>query len=127
MTIGPDLGGRVERVADDQRVHGLGEARAELVGHGSTTMNRLAAMHDWPLFCTRAVTAVRTAASRSADGSTMKGSEPPSSSTLFLSACAGRRRPPTCRRRSLPVSVTAAIRGSSMSVGDVLATRRTGW
>ena len=26
----------------------------------STTMNRLAAMHDCPLFCTRAVTAVRT-------------------------------------------------------------------
>ena len=34
----------------------------------STTMNRLAAMHDCPLFCTRAVTAVRTHASRSAEG-----------------------------------------------------------
>ena len=33
-----------------------------------TTMNRLAAMHDCPLFCTRAVTAVRTHASRSAEG-----------------------------------------------------------
>ena len=52
----------------------------------STTMNRLAAMHDWPLFCTRAVTAVRTASSRSALASTTKGSDPPSSSTVFFSA-----------------------------------------
>jgi hypothetical protein len=52
----------------------------------STTMNRFAAMHDWPLLTIRAATAVSTARSRSADGVTMNGSEPPSSSTVFLSA-----------------------------------------
>ena len=61
------------------------EAGQELVATSSTTMNRLAAMHDCPLFCTRALTAVRTQVSRSAEGSTMNGSEPPSSSTLFFS------------------------------------------
>ena len=80
----------------------------------STTMKRLAAMQDWPLFCTRAVTAVRTAASRSAEASTMKGSEPPSSSTVFLRAspAAAATDMPA---GSLPVSVTAAMRGSWMS------------
>ncbi len=77
----------------------------------STTMNRLAAMHDCPLFWTRAVTAVRTAASRSAVAVTTKGSEPPSSSTVFFSA-----RPAAdatdMPAYSLPVSVTAAMRGS---------------
>ena len=38
-------------------------------------MKRLAAMQDCPLFCTCAVTAVRTQASRSADGNTMNGSD----------------------------------------------------
>ena len=47
-------------------------------------MKRLAAMQDWPLLIVRALTAVRTAASRSALGITMNGSLPPSSSTVFL-------------------------------------------
>ena len=87
-------------------------------------MKRLAAMHDWPLFCTRAVTAVRTATSRSAEGSTMNGSEPPSSSTLFFNACpavAATDMPAF----SLPVRVTAAIRGSSMIAAmSLLSTKR---
>src|SRR5271156_1526777 len=48
------------------------------------TMNRFAAIQDWPLFCTRAVTAVLTASSRSTDGITMNGSLPPSSITAGL-------------------------------------------
>ncbi len=50
------------------------------------TMNRSAAMHDWPLFIVRAVTAVRTAARTSAEGSTMHGSDPPSSRTAFFTS-----------------------------------------
>jgi len=56
----------------------------------------------------RAVTAVFTAASRFAEGITTKGSEPPSSSTVFLSAAPARAasaRPAS----SLPVRVTARI------------------
>ena len=48
----PDVRARVERVADHQRVHRLDEPGQELVGTSSTTMKRLAAMHDCPLFCT---------------------------------------------------------------------------
>ena len=85
----------------------------------STTMKRLAAMHDCPLFCTRAVTAVRTVDSMSADGRTMNGSEPPSSSTLFFSAPPA-AEPTEMPARSLPVRVTAAIRGSSISAATSL-------
>ena len=52
----------------------------------STTMKRLAAMQLWPAFWKRASTATLAAASRSASSSTMNGSEPPSSSTVFLRA-----------------------------------------
>ena len=62
------------------------------------TMNRLAAMHDWPLFCTAAGDGgLATASSRSADGSTMNGSLPPSSSTDLLDLAAGDGAPPTAR------------------------------
>ena len=47
-------------------------------------MNRFAAMHDCPLLTIRARMAVFTAASMSAEGMTINGSLPPSSSTLFL-------------------------------------------
>ena len=68
----------------------------------SWTMNRLAAMQDWPVFCTRASTPTGMARSRSAEGSTMNGSLPPSSSTTFLPtapACAadGTARHRRCR------------------------------
>lgn len=75
------------------------------------TMNRFAAMQDWPLFCTRAVTAVLAASSRSAEGITMNGSLPPSSSTVGLissPAMAATDWP----AGSLPVRVAAATRGS---------------
>ena len=47
-------------------------------------MNLFAAMQDCPSFWTRALTAVLTASSRSADGITMNGSLPPSSITVGL-------------------------------------------
>ncbi len=75
------------------------------------TMNRLAAMQDWPLFWTRAVTAVFTAATTSAEGITMYGSLPPSSRTVFLissPATEATDRP----AGSLPVRVAATTRGS---------------
>ena len=78
----------------------------------SDTMKRLAAMHDCPLLTTRALTAVSIAADMSALGITMNGSLPPSSRTVFLicrPAAAAMWRP-AC---SLPVSDTAATRGSS--------------
>ena len=71
-------------------------------------------MQDWPLLIVRALTAVRTAASRSALGITTNGSLPPSSSTLFLMtlpAALATWLPALV----LPVSVTAATRGSSMT------------
>ena len=59
-------------------------------------MKRLAAMQDWPLFRQRAWCATSAARSRSAEGMTMNGSLPPSSSTDFLTtspAIDGHRRP----------------------------------
>jgi len=78
-------------------------------------MNRLAAMQLWPAFCTRASTPTLAAFSRSALGITMNGSDPPSSSTTFLMlrpAASPMLRPAP----SLPVSVAAAMRGSSSSL-----------
>ena len=75
------------------------------------TIKRLAAMQDCPLLTTRAWTAIFTARSISALGITMKGSLPPSSSTVFLicrPACDATAMP----AGSLPVSVAAAIRWS---------------
>jgi hypothetical protein len=77
-------------------------------------MNRFAAMHDWPVLIIRARTAVSSAVLKSALGITIKASLPPSSSTLFLicRAAALATSPPA---RSLPVSVTALTRGSSIT------------
>ena len=47
-------------------------------------MKRLALMQDWPLFSRRAKVPTRAAAATSAEGMTMNGSLPPSSSTTFL-------------------------------------------
>ena len=80
----------------------------------ATTMKRLAAMHDCPLFCTRPVTAIGMVRSMSADEAMMKGSEPPSSRTHFLRtdpAAAATDWPAA----SEPVRVTAAIRGSAIT------------
>ena len=89
-------------------------------------MKRLAAMHDWPLLNVRDLTAVATACARSADGMTMKGSLPPSSSTVFFSARPARlatSRP----ARSLPVSVTAATRSSSRIAGTCSTSISSAW
>jgi hypothetical protein len=79
----------------------------------SSTMKRLAAMQLWPLFTVRPATAPAAVRSRSASASTTNGSDPPSSSTVFLSA-----RPAACATAtpaaSLPVSETAAIAGSAI-------------
>ena len=80
----------------------------------SSTMKRLAEMQLWPVFEKRALAAAAAARSMSVSASTMKGSEPPSSSTCFFMAR------PACAATSLPtavepVSVTAAMRGSSIS------------
>ncbi len=77
-------------------------------------MNRFAALQAWPLFSSRAPTASSTVASRSSVLSRMNGSEPPSSSTIFL-----RLRPAISATaepaRSEPVSDTARTRGSAMT------------
>ena len=75
------------------------------------TMNRLAAMQDWPLFCTRPVTAVLTASSRSTDGITMNGSLPPSSITVGLIS-SPQMAATDWPAGSLPVRVAASTRGS---------------
>ena len=75
------------------------------------TKKRLAAMQLCPLFWLRAVTATSAAVSRSAEGMTMNGSLPPSSSTVFFSASpaiAATDWP----AGALPVSVAAATRSS---------------
>ena len=76
-------------------------------------MNRFALMQDWPLLSIRLDTAAATVESMSADGMTMNGSLPPSSRTLVLTFWPARA--PTSRPAgSLPVSVTARTRSSSM-------------
>ena len=80
----------------------------------STTMKRLAAMQVCPALPKREATAPATALSRSASSRTTKASLPPSSITHFFScwpALPATERP----ARSLPVSVTAATRGSRMT------------
>jgi hypothetical protein len=80
----------------------------------SSTMNRLAAMQLWPAFENRARAACSATLGRSASASTMNGSEPPSSSTHFLSARPA-AAPTAAPTRSLPVSVTSLRRGSPIS------------
>ena len=80
-------------------------------------------MHDWPVFWMRALTPCFTASSRSAEGMTMNGSEPPSSSTTFFSAlpAASATELPA---PSLPVRVTAAMRSSAIrpaTASDLIA------
>ncbi len=67
------------------------------------------------------MTACSIVMSRSASASTTNGSEPPSSSTLFFSAlpAAAATKAPA---RSLPVSVTAATRGSAIERADTSGT-----
>ncbi len=78
----------------------------------SCTMKRLAAMHDCPLLTMRAFTPIFTASARSAEGMTMNGSLPPSSSTLFLIRFAAVEAT-FAPAGSLPVSVAAFTRSSS--------------
>ena len=79
----------------------------------SATINLFAAIQDCPLLSIRAVTAVVTAASKSALGMTMNGSLPPNSSTVFLicfPAAAAKLAPAS----SLPVRVAALTRSSAI-------------
>ena len=79
----------------------------------SCTTKRFAAMHDCPLFTMRAFTAVETASARFADGITMNGSLPPSSRTAFLIFFAAIAT--LAPAGSLPVSVTALMRSSTIT------------
>ena len=75
-------------------------------------MKRLPAMQDWPLLLIRARTAVAAAAATSAEGMTMNGSDPPSSSTDFFTwsaAMEATERP----AGSEPVRVTALTLASA--------------
>ena len=87
-------------------------------------MNRLAAMQLWPLLIRRASAATCAAFTRSASSSTMNGSLPPSSSTVFFKC-----RPACCATwlpaRSLPVSVTARTRASAMTLPTASFSRNT--
>ncbi len=89
-------------------------------------MKRLAAMQDWPLLIVRALTAVAAAASTSALARTRNGSLPPSSSTAFLISPPA-LAPTLTPAPSLPVSVTAATRGSSMSAPTRSDPTRSAW
>ena len=74
---------------------------------------RLPQMQLCPVFWVRAFTAFSAASAISAEGMTMNGSDPPSSSTIFLSclpAVSATAEPAP----SLPVSVAATTRWSSM-------------
>ena len=84
-------------------------------------MKRLAQTQLWPLLLKRDLTAVAAAASTSASASTTNGSDPPSSSTDFLMAAPAidAIEDPA---RSLPVSVTAATRGSSTTRRETCGT-----
>ena len=77
-------------------------------------MKRLAALQDWPVLSSRASTAFCTVSSRSSVPSTMKGSQPPISSTTFL-----RLRPAisatAAPARSEPVTDTPRTRGSAIT------------
>ena len=91
---------------------------------GASTMSRLAAMQTWPDVAKREAIAASTALSRSASASTMKASEPPSSSTDFLRylpANAATAAP----ARGLPVKVTPVMRSSAMmpSIGALSTLR----
>jgi hypothetical protein len=80
----------------------------------SSTMMRLAAMHDWPALMIRMVVMTSAACSRSASARTIAGSEPPSSSTagLISAPATDATADPA---RSDPVSDTARTRGSRSS------------
>jgi hypothetical protein len=86
------------------------------------TMNRLAVTQLCPALPNRERAAAVAARAMSASSSTTNGSEPPSSSTVFFSAA-----PAACAiaapARSLPVRVTAAIRGSATIRAETSGTR----
>jgi hypothetical protein len=79
----------------------------------ASTMNRLGEMQLCPALRNRPRAAMAATRGRSASERTTNGSEPPSSSTDFLVAVPA--ADPTARpARSLPVMVTAPMRGSSI-------------
>ena len=80
----------------------------------ASTTNRFGEMQLCPALRNRPRAAMAATRGRSASARTTNGSEPPSSSTDFLMASPAAE--PTARpARSLPVMVTAPMRGSSIS------------
>ena len=124
---GPDVGGRVEGIAHDQRVHGLDEAGLELVGHRVD--------HDEPLGRDARLAVVLHAGGDGGAHARHRGRprrarrrdrSRPARARVFLTAspAAAATDMPA---GSLPVRVTAAMRGSSIERGDVAWTARRGW
>ena len=78
------------------------------------TMNRFAALQDWPVLSRRASAACWATAPMSSVPRTMNGSDPPSSSTTFF-----RLRPAisatAAPARSEPVTDTPCTRGSPIT------------
>ena len=111
--IGPTVVSRASGSPTFNPAAALQKSSANRSATEASTMKRLAEIQLWPLLEKRALTAVVAASPMSASAKTMNGSEPPSSSTCFLSAR------PACDATSLPtavepVRVTAAIRSSSI-------------
>ena len=93
---------------------------------GRSTMNRFAAMQLCPEFTHRAAAAAFAALVMSASARTMNGSLPPSSRTVFFTDSPA-TLPTAAPAASLPVSVTARIRGSWMSGGTAELPRTRLW
>ena len=88
-------------------------------------MKRLAAMHDWPLLMQRAKAATSAALARSAEGMTMNGSLPPSSSTTFLISLPAMDAT-DCPPGPDPVRVAATTRSVAQDRPDPRGTHQQG-
>ena len=91
----------------------------------STTKNRFAAMQDCPQLTKRPATAPVAATSRSASSATMKGSDPPSSSTTFFTSFEASRATATPVPTD-PVRLTTET-GLRISAVAVLRSPTTTW
>ena len=109
----PHVRGGREGVADHQCGDGGDEALFEFVGDRFVDEEALGADAALAGVVEAGGDGLRDGGSRSASASTMNGSEPPSSSTVFFSAWPASVAT-AAPARSLPVRVTAATRGSAI-------------
>ena len=121
---GADVGGRVEGVAHQQRVHGVGEAAQELVGHRLHHDEALGGDAGLPVVLHPGLhgrTHGRLQVGRREHDERVGPTE------LEHALLARVRRPSSATdmpARSLPVRVTAAIRGSSMILATSLVSTK---